>query len=40
MFYAGDVNVIDAPNFLIRVVKKSRRNTIESDVDSKLRILQ
>ncbi len=39
MFYAGGVNVIDAPNFFIRVVKKSRRNSIEADGDTKLRIL-
>lgn len=26
MYYAGDLHVIDSPNFLIRVVKKSKKN--------------
>lgn len=26
MYYAGDVHVIDSPNFLIRVVKKTKKN--------------
>jgi hypothetical protein len=25
MYYAGDVHVIDSPNFLIRVVKKTKK---------------
>jgi hypothetical protein len=40
MYYAGDVHVIDSPNFLVRLVKRSRKNVDVNDGNSKRRILR
>jgi hypothetical protein len=35
MYFVGDVSVIDSPNFLIRVVKKSKKNPTNEVVNDK-----
>ena len=36
MYYAGDVHVLDSPNFLIRVIKKSSRKHLDNSISNRL----
>ena len=40
MYYAGDIHVIDSPSFLIRIVKKTKKNILPIVNDVSPRNLQ